>query len=237
VTDEYGNYTDEEGYLVNEYGEYIDEYGDVLETDAEGNVIASQGGSVFDGLIPGEGKVLEDMGGAPEGQCFFTDDSLGLSFYSMDYWNAVAKRADPSIPFNTIMLRPDGETEQRLYVVITDYTKEYNAYIDAGGLDGDEALVGFVTKILGQESLSADMFGEFVFHDVIKEANGTYSYSCEFTSNSDSGDFGWAYINIDDSIGKTHAVYVTGSVTDYNFYIDDINVITESLVSYTTAVG
>jgi hypothetical protein len=222
--DEYGNY-------YNSAGELVDENGDLIEGE---DYYSSA--SVFDGLIPGEGVAIQDMGGAPEGQHYFTDDTLGLSFYYPDYWNAVAKRADPKMPFNVVILNPDGVEDQRLLIFITDFTKEYNAYIEGGGLDGDEALVLFLTKMLGVESLSADMFGDFAFHDVIKEENGTYSYSAEYTAVSDPNTFGWAYINVDESIGKTHAVLVTGSVSEYNFYIDDINVVTESLYSYSTAV-
>jgi hypothetical protein len=213
-------------------GEDISE--DVTEPAAEDTV---SGGSAFEGLIPGEAAAVADMGGAPEGQYFFTDDSLGLAFNYPDYWNAVARRADPTLPYNFIMLAPSGATEQTLSVSITDYTKEYNTFVDAGVLDGNQALTQFIVDFYGEENFSTDMFGEFIFHDLYKEDNGTYSYSAEWNSAQDANYFGWAYIQIDDSIGKTHAVLVTGTVDNYNFYLDDINVITESLVSYDNAVG
>jgi hypothetical protein len=192
----------------------------------------SVGASAFEGLIPGEAVAVDNMGDAPEGQYFFTDDSLGLSFYYADYWNAIVRRADPSMPYNMVMLAPSGETDQDLSVSVTDFSKEYQEFVDAGVLDGDQALMSFIVNFYGKDNFSTDMFGEFLFHDLQKEDNGIYSYSAEWNSAQDPNYFGWAYIQIDDSIGKTHAVMVTGTVTEYNFYIDDINVITDSLVSY-----
>jgi hypothetical protein len=219
LTDEYGN-------LINENGEYIDE---------DGNVLVFEEVSIFKDLIPGEAVLLENMGEAPEGQHYFFDDGMGLDFYYPDYWSIAAQRADPSTPFNIILLMPQGQTEQQLVVTIADYSKEYNAYIEGGGLDGDEALVSFISKMYGEEYFSADYFSAFTFHDVQREENNTFTYSAEWTEVG--GLEGFGYINVDESIGKTHAVFIVGELDDYNFYNADINVITESLMSYTNAVG
>jgi hypothetical protein len=220
LTDEYGN-------LINEYGEYIDE---------DGNVLIFEDVTVFKDLIPGEATPIENMGEAPEGQSYFFDDGLGLDFYYPDYWSILARRADPSIPFNLIQLIPEGQTEQALVVYVTDYTKEYDAYVAGGGLDGTVPLGTFITQMYGDPNLSFDYFSVFEFHDVARESNGTITYSAEWTE-AETGLEGFGYINIDEAIGKTHAVFIIGELDDYNFYNAEINIITESLESYTTAVG